>query len=117
MNYRSAAVADNVLVRVFVIILAALSRLPRSTLSTTKAKAIPASILQRHGPAKSAPMPLTTAYDHITLDFTRNPYFAVVSSLPSTITHGMFTGVATGWYVETVVAKGISDRARDRVFK
>ena len=88
--------------------------------------------LQRHGSAKLAPMPLTTE-DHLTSDsnpsFYRAPstnepyskvsgdfnpihtnsYFAAFASLSGTIMHGMFTSAATRWYVETVVAKGVSD--------
>ena len=87
--------------------------------------------LQRHGSAKSAPVPLTIEY-HLTSDSNpslyrapstnesypnvsgdfnpihTNPYFVTFASLPGTITHGMFTtgSTATRWYVETV--KGLS---------
>jgi len=87
---------------------------------------------QRHGSAKSAPVPLTTEYhlmsdsnpslyhasstnepySKVSGDFNpihMNPYFAF-ASLPGNITHGMFTSATTRRYVETVVAKGVPDR-------
>ena len=88
---------------------------------------------QRHGSAKSAPVPLTTEYhlmsdsnpslyrtpstdepySRVSGDFNSiytNPYFSAFASLPDTVTHGMFTSATARWYVETVVAKAVPDR-------
>jgi len=116
----------------FMVISAALSKLPTSTSSAMKAKGnlVVAYYPQRHGSAKSAPVPLTTEY-HLMSDLNpslyrapstsgpyskvfgdfnavhMNPYFAFLLGI---FTHGMFTRAATRRYVETVVAKAVPDR-------
>jgi fatty acid synthase subunit alpha len=58
--------------------------------------------------------PLTNEpYSKVSGDFNPihvNPYFSDFSSLPATITHGMWTSAATRRFVETVVARGRPDR-------
>ncbi len=131
VNYRSVAVAGDVLVRNH---LGSLVRVAYVDFERDESQGNPVvAYLQRHGSAKSAPIPLTTEY-HLTSDSNpslyrapstnepyskvsgdfnpihTNPYFAAFASLPGTITHGMFTSAATRRYVETVVAMGVPDR-------
>ena len=131
VNYRSVAVAGDVLVRDH---LGSLVKVAYVDFERDESQGNPVlAYLQRHGSAKSAPVPLTTEY-HLTSDSNpslyrapssnepyskisgdfnpihTNPYFAAFASLPGTITHGMFTSAATRRYVETVVAKGVPDR-------
>jgi fatty acid synthase subunit alpha, fungi type len=131
VNYRSVAVAGDVLVRDH---LGSLVKVAYVDFERDESQGNPVvAYLQRHGSAKSAPIPLTTEY-HLTSDSNpslyrapstnepyskvsgdfnpihTNPYFAAFASLPGTITHGMFTSAATRRYVETVVAKGVPDR-------
>ncbi|KAJ7077160.1 fatty acid synthase [Mycena belliarum] len=58
--------------------------------------------------------PLTNEpYSKISGDFNPihiNPYFSDYASLPTTITHGLWSSAATRRYVENVVAKGHPDR-------
>ncbi|KAF4614083.1 hypothetical protein D9613_007929 [Agrocybe pediades] len=58
--------------------------------------------------------PLTNEpYSKISGDFNPihiNPYFADFASLPSTITHGLWSSAATRRYVESVVAQGHPER-------
>lgn len=58
--------------------------------------------------------PLTNEpYSKISGDFNPihvNPYFSDYASLPTTITHGMWSSAATRRYVENVVAQGHPDR-------
>ncbi|KAH8822971.1 fatty acid synthase [Flagelloscypha sp. PMI_526] len=58
--------------------------------------------------------PLTNEdYSKISGDFNPihvNPYFSDFASLPTTITHGMWSSAATRKYVENVVAQGHPDR-------
>jgi fatty acid synthase subunit alpha len=58
--------------------------------------------------------PLTNEpYSKISGDFNPihiNPYFSDFSSLPATITHGLWTSAATRRFIETVVAQGRPDR-------
>lgn len=131
VNYRSVAVAGDVFVRGH---LGRLVKVAYVDFERDESQGNPvAAYLQRHGSAKSAPIPLAGEY-HLTSntnpslyhapttnepyskvsgDFNpihTNPYFAAYASLPGTITHGMFTSAATRRYVETVVAMGIPDR-------
>lgn len=93
-----------------------------------------AAYLQRHGVQQDLPTPLanngyslTTAdvsstfttpltnepYSKVSGDFNPihvNPYFSCYASLPTTITHGMWTSAATRRYVENVVAKDHPER-------
>ena len=131
VNYRSVAVAGNVLVRDH---LRSLVKVGYVDFEHNESQGNPiVTYLQCHGSAKSAPMPLTTEY-HLTSDsnpslyrapcmnepyskvsgdfnpIRTNPYFTALASLPGTITHGTFISAATRWYVKTVVAKGIPNR-------
>jgi len=64
--------------------------------------------------------PLTNEpYSKISGDFNPihiNPYFADFASLPSTITHGLWSSAATRRYVESVVAQGHPERVIAYVF-
>jgi len=131
VNYRSVAVAGDVFVRGH---LGRLVKVAYVDFERDESQGNPVvAYLQRHGSAKSAPIPLPAEY-HLTSstnfsfyhapstnepyskvsgDFNpihTNPYFAAYASLPGTITHGMFSSAATRRYVETVVAMGIPDR-------
>jgi hypothetical protein len=131
VNYRSVAVAGDVFVRGH---LGRLVKVAYVDFDRDESHGNPVvAYLQRHGSAKSAPIPLTSEY-HLTSsanpslyhapsnnepyskvsgDFNpihTNPYFAAYASLPGTITHGMFSSAATRRYVETVVAMGVPDR-------
>ncbi|EKM78079.1 hypothetical protein AGABI1DRAFT_61049 [Agaricus bisporus var. burnettii JB137-S8] len=92
------------------------------------------SYLQRHGTPQGLPTPLANEgytlrhvegstifnapltnepYSKISGDFNPihvNPYFSDYASLPTTITHGMWSSAATRRYVENVVAQGHPDR-------
>ena len=131
VNYRSVAVAGDVFVRGH---LGRLVKVAYVDFERDESQGNPVvSYLQRHGSAKSAPIPLASEY-HLTSnanpslyhapatnepyskvsgDFNpihTNPYFSSFASLPGTITHGMFSSAATRRYVETVVAMGVPDR-------
>jgi acyl dehydratase len=131
VNYRSVAVAGDVLVRGH---LGRLVKVAYVDFERDESQGNPVTTyLRRHGSAKSAPIPLAAEY-HLTSntdpslyhapatnepyskvsgDFNpihTNPYFAAYASLPGTITHGMFSSAATRRYVETVVAMGVPDR-------
>lgn len=131
VNYRSVAVAGDVFVRGH---LGRLVKVAYVDFERDESQGNPVSAyLQRHGSAKSAPIPLASEY-HLTSsanpslyhapatnepysvvsgDFNpihTNPYFSSFASLPGTITHGMFSSAATRRYVETVVAMGVPDR-------
>jgi len=131
VNYRSVAVAGDVFVRGH---LGRLVKVAYVDFDRDESQGNPVvAYLQRHGSAKSAPIPLAAEY-HLTSstnpslyhapttnepyskisgDFNpihTNPYFAAHASLPGTITHGMFSSAATRRYVETVVAMGVPDR-------
>jgi fatty acid synthase subunit alpha, fungi type len=131
VNYRSVAVAGDVFVRGH---LGRPVKVAYVDFERDESQGNPVmAYLQRHGSAKSAPIPLATEY-HLTSsanpslycapatnepysrvsgDFNpihTNPYFASYAALPGTITHGMFSSAATRRYVETVVAMGIPDR-------
>ncbi|KAF8817616.1 hypothetical protein BYT27DRAFT_7293182, partial [Phlegmacium glaucopus] len=58
--------------------------------------------------------PLTNEpYSKISGDFNPihvNPYFSDFASLPTTITHGLWSSAATRCYVENIVAHGHPDR-------
>ena len=131
VNYRSVAVAGDVFVRGH---LGRPVKVAFIDFERDECQGNPVmTYLQRHGSAKSAPIPLPTEY-HLTSsanpsvyrapttnepyskvsgDFNpihTNPYFSMYASLPGTITHGMFSSAATRRYVETVVAMGVPDR-------
>ena len=131
VNYRSVAVAGDVFVRGH---LGRPVKVAYVDFERDESQGNPVmAYLQRHGSAKSAPIPLAAEY-HLTSsanpslyhapsanypysqvsgDFNpihTNPYFASYASLPGTITHGMFSSAATRRYVETVVAMGVPDR-------
>jgi acyl dehydratase len=131
VNYRSVVVVGDVLVRGH---LGRLVKVAYVDFERDESQGNPVvAYLQRHGSAKSAPIPLATEY-HLTSDSNpslyhapstnepystisgdfnpihTNPYFAAYASLPGTITHGMFSSAATRRYVETVVAMGVPDR-------
>ncbi len=131
VNYCSVAVAGDVFVRGH---LGRLVKVAYVDFERDESQGNPvAAYLQRHGSAKSAPIPLASEY-HLTSsanpslyhapatnepysmvsgDFNpihTNPYFSSFASLPGTITHGMFSSAATRRYVETVVAMGVPDR-------
>jgi fatty acid synthase subunit alpha len=131
VNYRSVSVAGDVLARDH---LGRLVKVAYVDFERDESQGNPVvAYLQRHGSAKSVPIPLATEY-HLTSDsnpslyhapytnepYSRvsgdfnpihtNPYFAAFASLPGTITHGMFSSAATRRYVETVVAMGVPDR-------
>jgi fatty acid synthase subunit alpha len=131
VNYRSVAVAGDVFVRGH---LGRLVKVAYVDFERDESQGNPVvTYLQRHGSAKSAPIPLSDEYhftsstnpsfyhapatnepySKVSGDFNpihTNPYFAAYASLPGTITHGMFSSAATRRFVETVVAMGVPDR-------
>lgn len=131
VNYRSVAVAGDVFVRGH---LGRLVKVAYVDFERDESQGNPVvTYLQRHGSAKSAPIPLAVdyhftsstnpsfyhapatnePYSKVSGDFNpihTNPYFAAYASLPGTITHGMFSSAATRRFVETVVAMGVPDR-------
>ncbi|KAI9439787.1 fatty acid synthase [Lactarius indigo] len=134
VNYCSVAVAGDVFVRGH---LGRLVKVAYVDFERDESQGNPVvAYLQRHGSAKSAPIPLASEY-HLTSsanpslyhapatnepystvsgDFNpihTNPYFSSFASLPGTITHGMFSSAATRRYVETVVAMGVPDRVHN----
>ncbi|KAI0264369.1 fatty acid synthase [Gloeopeniophorella convolvens] len=134
VNYRSVAVAGDVFVRGH---LGRLVKVAYVDFERDDCQGNPVvAYLQRHGSAKSVPVPLASEY-HLTSganpslytapatnepyskvsgDYNPihiNPYFAAYASLPGTITHGMYGSAATRRFVETVVALGVPDRVQN----